>query len=266
MKRLLITVAALAITSGSAVAQQQGDPNQGHRGQGSHGQGQGGQGGQSATGGSAGAAHANTSNNPAPNNAPQQGQTQSRGSQAAGRPDWNAYYKNNPDLQRDYKRNQQSSTYHESIDAYAQRHYQEHGQAEGRALPTLPGANQQQNQSRAGGWQGQGSDNRYQGQDRYRGAGQASGRYGSFQRNTTAQHRYRAGEYRWPRGFSYRRYSFGEFLPQIFFGQDFWLYDYGDYGLPYPPPGTAWVRYGPDALLIDRYSGEIVEVIYGVFY
>ena len=41
---------------------------------------------------------------------------------------------------------------------------------------------------------------------------------------------------------------------------------YGYYGLPYPPPGTVWVRYGDDALLIDQYTGEIVEVIYGLFY
>ncbi len=98
------------------------------------------------------------------------------------------------------------------------------------------------------------------------GRGQGSGRYLSFQRNTTAQHHFRAGGFRWPQGLSYRRYSYGEFLPQIFFGQDYWLYDYSDYGLPYPPPGAAWVRYGPDALLIDRYSGEIIQVVYGVFY
>ena len=52
----------------------------------------------------------------------------------------------------------------------------------------------------------------------------------------------------------------------MFFGQNYWLYDYSDYGLPYPPPGAAWVRYGPDALMIDQYSGEIIEVVYGAFY
>jgi Ni/Co efflux regulator RcnB len=52
----------------------------------------------------------------------------------------------------------------------------------------------------------------------------------------------------------------------VFFAQDYWIYDFGDYGLPYPPPGAVWVRYGPDALLIDRYTGEIIEVIYGLFY
>ena len=33
-----------------------------------------------------------------------------------------------------------------------------------------------------------------------------------------------------------------------------------------PPPGTVWVRYGNDALLIDRYSGEVIQVVYGIFY
>lgn len=33
-----------------------------------------------------------------------------------------------------------------------------------------------------------------------------------------------------------------------------------------PPPDAVWVRYGPDALLVDRMTGEIIRVQYGVFY
>ena len=33
-----------------------------------------------------------------------------------------------------------------------------------------------------------------------------------------------------------------------------------------PPPDAVWVRYGDDALLIDRYTGEVIQVEYGVFY
>jgi hypothetical protein len=33
-----------------------------------------------------------------------------------------------------------------------------------------------------------------------------------------------------------------------------------------PPPGTVWVRDNTDALLIDRYTGEVIEVDYNVFY
>ncbi len=138
-------------------------------------------------------------------------------------------------------------------------------------IPAQPqGRQYQQNQQGQGDrWQGRSGDNRYNGQqsDRYR-SGERSGNHDwrSYQRNTFAQRRYRLPEYRWPRGFDYRRYTYGQYLPEVFFGQDYWIYDYADYSLPYPPPGTVWVRYGPDALLIDRDSGEIVQVIYGVFY
>ena len=282
MQKLLVTVAALALTGGVALAQQQGDQNhqwsgrggQGHQGGQSQGQNQGQSQGQSQ----------GRQNNGGQNNGggqwqgrqTQQSSAQQTSSQQSGaRPDWNAYYRNNADLQRAYKQNQQSPTYHESIDAFAQRHYQEHGKAEGRALPTTTQPqSQSQNQWREGRWQGNNNNNN----DRYRndnnrnggdnGNRQRDNRWRSYERNANAQHRYRyrGGEYRWPRGYSYRRWTFGEFLPSLFFGQDYWIYDYSDYGLPYPPPGAAWVRYGPDALLIDRYSGQIIEVLYGVFY
>ncbi|HEY5409083.1 MAG TPA: RcnB family protein, partial [Caulobacteraceae bacterium] len=248
MKTLLITVAALALTGGAASAQQQGDSSQwqGHK----NGQGQSqGQGGHSQ-GQNQGQSHQVAQ----PQAKPAQAQ------QSGGRPDWNAYYKNNPDLQRAYKQNQQSPTYHESIDAFAARHYAEHGKAEGRQVPTVQGGGQGQAQSHPGmhydqssGWIPDQRQSRGQGQDRYR----------SYQRNTTAQRRFRLPEYRWPQGSAYRRFSYGQILPRIFFGQNYWLYDYSNYGLPYPPPGAAWVRYGPDALMIDRSTGEIIEVVYG---
>jgi Ni/Co efflux regulator RcnB len=31
-------------------------------------------------------------------------------------------------------------------------------------------------------------------------------------------------------------------------------------------PGTVWVRYGDDALLIDQYTGEVIQVAYGIFW
>ena len=87
-------------------------------------------------------------------------------------------------------------------------------------------------------------------------------------RNVEARHhyRYRGGSWRWPHGYSYRRWSFGMTLPSLFWSNDYWINDYSYYGLAYPPPGTVWVRYGSDAILIDRYSGEILEVVYGQFY
>jgi Ni/Co efflux regulator RcnB len=87
-------------------------------------------------------------------------------------------------------------------------------------------------------------------------------------RNVTARHhyRYRGDSWRWPHGYSYRRWTYGMTLPSLFWAQQYWISDYSYYGLRYPPPGTVWVRYGNDAVLIDRYSGEILEVVYGQFY
>lgn len=81
-----------------------------------------------------------------------------------------------------------------------------------------------------------------------------------------AYHRYHLGHFYWPRGYHYRRWVYGEILPGVFFTTRYWLHDWRIYGLYPPPPGTRWVRYGPDALLIDRYSGEIIRVVYGIFY
>lgn len=87
-------------------------------------------------------------------------------------------------------------------------------------------------------------------------------------RNVTAQHhyRYRGNNWYWPHGYSYRRWAFGMTLPSLFWGSNYWINDYYYYGLGAPPPGTVWVRYGNDAILIDRYTGEILEVVYDQFY
>jgi Ni/Co efflux regulator RcnB len=88
----------------------------------------------------------------------------------------------------------------------------------------------------------------------------------AYQRNVSAPRHFQAGSYRAPQGYSYRRWSWGQRLPAIYFGRDYWISDYSSYGLFAPPYGLVWVRFGPDALLIDEYSGEIVQVDYGVFY
>jgi Ni/Co efflux regulator RcnB len=90
--------------------------------------------------------------------------------------------------------------------------------------------------------------------------------FSAFHRNFNAPQRYRAPLYNRPRGWYSHRWTYGEFLPSLFWAPDYWLNDYMDFGLPPPPPGTVWVRDGSDALLIDRYSGEIIQVAYGVFY
>ncbi|HTT82947.1 MAG TPA: RcnB family protein [Rhizomicrobium sp.] len=87
-----------------------------------------------------------------------------------------------------------------------------------------------------------------------------------LRRNVTATRRFHAGIYHAPPGYHYRRWGYGQFLPAIYWGRDFWITDFLAFGLFAPPPGYIWVRYGPDALLIDEYTGEIIQVDYGVFY
>jgi Ni/Co efflux regulator RcnB len=87
-----------------------------------------------------------------------------------------------------------------------------------------------------------------------------------LRRNVVAVHRFHAGPYRAPPGWRYRRWVFGERLPGIYFAPSFWITDFLAFSLFPPPDGYVWVRYGPDALLIDQYTGEIIQVDYGVFY
>jgi hypothetical protein len=74
-----------------------------------------------------------------------------------------------------------------------------------------------------------------------------------------------AARYDWPRGQFYHRYRFGMYLPPIFWIDDYLIFDYLDYGLIAPPYGCEWVRYGPDLLLINQTTGQVVDVIYGAF-
>ena len=87
-----------------------------------------------------------------------------------------------------------------------------------------------------------------------------------YRRNIKSERRYRHGTYHKPRGYYYRRWHYGERLPVAFYSRDYWLLDFIAFGLFAPPPGYVWVRYGDDALLIDTYTGEIIQVRYDVFY
>jgi hypothetical protein len=80
-----------------------------------------------------------------------------------------------------------------------------------------------------------------------------------------SSHRY---HHRWrpPPGYYVHVWSYGDFLPRGWFGPDWWLIDPWTFDLPMPPPGFDWVRVGDDALLVDRYSGRIVQVVRDVFW
>ena len=52
----------------------------------------------------------------------------------------------------------------------------------------------------------------------------------------------------------------------LFFDQRYWIGDPYHYRLPPAPYGTQWVRYYNDVLLVDVYTGEVIDVIYDFFW
>ena len=258
MKRILMATAALIVLAAPAAFAQQGPGDQHDRR------------GQDNPGGQRPGGQGSATPRPAPSGpVQQQAAPGGQRGQAGPRPDWNAYMRNNPDLQKNYQQNRaRDPSYHESEQSYAERHFRDHGQAEGRAVPQAQGA--VQNGGRDNNWQGRnngqpwnGDHNRANGDQRDRGQRPD---WRQYERNSYAQHRFRFGTYQRPHDWRYRRWTYGEFLPSFYWGQNYWLNNFATFGLPFPPPGCVWVRYGDDALLIDRYTGQIIQVVYGLFY
>ncbi len=77
--------------------------------------------------------------------------------------------------------------------------------------------------------------------------------------------RFRAPPYRYPYNWGYRSWRVGERLPYLFLSDGYYI-DFEPYSLPRPPYGYRWVRFGPDVLLVNVYTGEIVDVVYDIFY
>lgn len=87
--------------------------------------------------------------------------------------------------------------------------------------------------------------------------------YRSFNRDIFRLPRYYA-PYGW--NFGYRRFAIGYTLNSILFDQRYWISDPYFYHLPEAYYPYEWVRYYNDALLVDVESGEVVDVVYGIFY
>jgi Ni/Co efflux regulator RcnB len=82
-----------------------------------------------------------------------------------------------------------------------------------------------------------------------------------------ARNRFSIGVYIVPRGYSYRVWRVGEYLPYSYYdGGRYELHDYWRYDLYEPPYWARWVRVGANALLIDVDSGEVIEIVYDLFY
>jgi len=88
----------------------------------------------------------------------------------------------------------------------------------------------------------------------------------SLHRNMQASRHFRGGSYHAPQGYQNRHWSYGERLPRGYYARDYWIINFMMYDLFAPPSYLIWVRVGDDALLIDRETGDIVQVRYGVFY
>lgn len=88
-------------------------------------------------------------------------------------------------------------------------------------------------------------------------------------RDWRSNHRevYRLGRYSPPyRSHVYSRIGIGFMLQSGFFGASYWINDPWAYRLPPAYGPYRWVRYYDDAMLVDTYSGEVVDVIYDFFW
>ena len=87
-----------------------------------------------------------------------------------------------------------------------------------------------------------------------------------YGRNFRSQQRYHGYAYRPPSGFYVRSWSYGDQLPRSWWSSQHRLNDWWSYGLPIPPVGYEYVRVGDDVLLVDMFSGRVVQMIRDVFW
>jgi Ni/Co efflux regulator RcnB len=74
------------------------------------------------------------------------------------------------------------------------------------------------------------------------------------------------GFYSDPFGWDYMRYGIGWRLWPSYYRNSFWLNDSWQYRLPPAYGPYRWIRYYNDALLVNIYTGEVVDVEYDVFW
>lgn len=118
-------------------------------------------------------------------------------------------------------------------------------------------------------WQDRRGDNRWNQRDdrRWDRGWRNNNRYDWQRYRYSNRNLYRAPAYYAPyRGHSYSRFSIGIMLGAPFYHQRYWLTDPYQYRLPMAPAGYQWVRYYNDVLLVDTWSGEVVDVIYDFFW
>ncbi|MBB5712289.1 RcnB family protein [Sphingomonas xinjiangensis] len=67
-------------------------------------------------------------------------------------------------------------------------------------------------------------------------------------------------------GYGYRRFTTGFRLSALLYASQYWINDPFNYRLPEVYGPYRWVRYYNDALLVDTYSGDVVDTIYDIFW
>ena len=90
--------------------------------------------------------------------------------------------------------------------------------------------------------------------------------YGHYPNVYSSSQRYHYRQWRPPVGYYVRIWSFGDFLPRSWYGSDYYITDPWNFDLPLAPPGYDWIRVGDDALLVDRYTGRVVQVVRDLFW
>ena len=74
------------------------------------------------------------------------------------------------------------------------------------------------------------------------------------------------GFYSDPFGWNYRPWSIGSYMYPSYYDQNFWLDDPWQYRLPPAYGPYRWVRYWDDALMVNIYTGQVVDVIHNFFW
>jgi hypothetical protein len=104
------------------------------------------------------------------------------------------------------------------------------------------------------------------GNHRWSGDWRRDNRYDWHSYRNRYQSLFRLGRYYDPYGWNYRRFSIGFNLWPSYYGSSNWLNDPWQYRLPPAYGPYRWVRYYDDALLVNIYDGQVVDVIYNFFW
>jgi hypothetical protein len=78
--------------------------------------------------------------------------------------------------------------------------------------------------------------------------------------------RFHLGFYFDPFGWRYHRYGIGWRLWPSYYSHRYWLHDPWMYRLPQAHGPYRWIRYYDDALLVNVYTGRVVDVIHNFFW